>query len=50
MKKSCLIFKNENLFIHLHCYIQNEQMYFKLIEICTLFRYSVNIKNIDRIF
>ena len=44
MKKSCLIFQNENIYMHLHCYIENDEMYFKLIEIYTLFRYSVNIK------
>ena len=44
MKKHCLIFQNENIYMHLHCYIENDEMYFKLIEIYTLFRYSINIK------
>ena len=44
MKKPCLIFQNENIYTHLHCYIENDEMYFKLLEIYGLFQYSINIK------
>ena len=41
MKKSCLIFQNENIYAHLHCYIENDEMYFILLEIYTLCQYSI---------